>query len=100
MNAFRQTILVLGCAIILLGVPATALAGSDDAQDPEAITMAAGPGAISTRARDAIRPRVFLPDTVVVVSRPGLFGDATKSPSNFVSRGGRSNLRPLCLLRC
>lgn len=100
MKAVRKTILFLGAAVILLGIPPAAAVENDDTQAPPAITLAAGPAAISPSARGTARPRVLLQGTVVVAPCPVSFHQDAEPVSNFVFRDCRSNLRSLCLLRC
>lgn len=100
MNAVRKTILFLGVVVVLLAIPPTVAAENDDTQAPPAISLAAGPAAISPGARGTARPRVLLQGTVVVVPCAASFHHVAERVPNFVFRDCRSHLRSLCLLRC
>jgi len=100
MKAVRKTILFLGAAAVLLGIPLTAAAENDDTQAPQAITRVAGPATTSPSARGTVQPRVQLRGTVVVAPCPVSLHHVAERVSNSVFHDGRSNLQSLCLLRC
>jgi hypothetical protein len=96
MKAVCKTILFLGVAVVLLGLPQTAAAENDDTQAHGTVILVAGPAAISPSARGTVRVRVLLQGTPVIA--PGQV--SSRYVAERVSRDCRSNLRSLCLLRC
>jgi hypothetical protein len=100
MKAVRKTILFLGVAVILLGIPPTAAAENDDTQAPQASTLVAGTAAISPRARGTVQPRVQLRGEVLPAPCTTSVGHAAESVSDFVFRNCRSILQSFCSRRC